>query len=45
VKSIISKIDAELLKKGDTVTLLNVVHDIMEVWTKEITEILIERGK
>jgi hypothetical protein len=34
-----------LRKKGDTVTLLNVVHDIMEVWTKEITEILIERGK
>jgi hypothetical protein len=45
VKSIISKIDAELRKKGDTVTLLNVVHEIMEVWTKEITEILVERGK
>lgn len=40
VKSIISKIDAALRSKGNTITLLNVVHEIMEVWTKEITLIL-----
>jgi hypothetical protein len=43
VRSIISKIDAELRKKGKAVTLLNIVHEIMEVWTKEITIILAER--
>jgi hypothetical protein len=45
VKSIISKIDVSLRKKGNTVTLLNVVHEIMEVWIKEITETLVDREK
>jgi hypothetical protein len=46
VASIISKIDARL-RAGDSgkITLLNIVHEIMDVWTKEITLILKEREK
>lgn len=43
VNLIISKIDKELRTKGNAVTLINIVHEIIEVWTKEITIILQER--
>jgi hypothetical protein len=39
VKAIISKVD-ELRNNGKNITLINIVHEIMEVWTKEITLIL-----
>jgi hypothetical protein len=45
VKSIISKIDRQLKEGGKKITLLNIVHEIMDVWTKEITLILEERTK
>ena len=40
---IISKIDKELRKKGNAITLINIVHEIISVWTKEITIILQKR--
>lgn len=40
VESIISKIDKQLRAGGKTITLINIVHEIMDVWTKEITLIL-----
>lgn len=43
MKSIISKIDNQLRTKGNEITLMNIVHEIMDVWTKEITLILAER--
>jgi hypothetical protein len=45
VKSIITKIDKQLRENSKKVTLINIVHDIMDVWTKEITLILKEREK
>jgi hypothetical protein len=45
VKSIISKIDNQLKAGGNTITLINIVHEIMDVWTNEITLILQERSK
>lgn len=45
VNKIIQTIDNNLKAKGSSVTLLNIVHEIMEVWTKEITNILQERSK
>ena len=45
VNKIIQTIDDNLKKKGSSVTLLNIVTEIMEVWTKEITGILQERSK
>ena len=43
VSLIISKIDKELTIKANALTLINIVHEIIEVWTKEITIILQER--
>jgi hypothetical protein len=45
VRSIISKIDRQLKLTKGKVTLINIVHEIMDVWTKEITLILQEREK
>ena len=45
VRSIISKIDGQLKAKGKSVTLVSIVHEIMDVWTKEITLILEERTR
>lgn len=45
VKSIITKIDKHLRENGKKVTMINIVHEIMEVWTQEITLILKEREK
>lgn len=45
VNKIIQTIDENLKEKGSSVTLLNIVHEVMEVWTKEITSILQERSK
>jgi hypothetical protein len=45
VKSIISKIDQQLKARGDAITLLNIVHEIMDVWTYEITRILQVRAR
>lgn len=45
VNKIIQKIDDNLKEKGSSVTLFNIVTEIMEVWTKEITSILQERSK
>jgi hypothetical protein len=43
VKSIITKIDTQLRKDKKNITLINIVHQIMDVWTNEITLILKER--
>lgn len=45
VRTIISKIDKQLKAGGKNVSLVNIVHEIMDVWTKEITLILEERTK
>lgn len=44
VNKIIQTIDKNIKAKGSSVTLLNIVHEIMEVWTQEITNILQERS-
>lgn len=45
VSKIIEKIEGQLSSKGEKLTLLTVVHEIMDVWTQEITAILQERSK
>lgn len=45
VRTIISKIDKQLKAGGNKISLVNIVHEIMDVWTKEITLILEERTK
>jgi hypothetical protein len=45
VKSIISKIDKQVRSGSNLITLGNIVHEIMDVWTKEITLILQDRAK
>jgi hypothetical protein len=45
VKAIITKIDEQIKKNNQDITLTNIVHEIMDVWTKEITLILNEREK
>jgi hypothetical protein len=46
VKSIIAKIDQSLQekqKKSKNISLGDVVHDIMETWTTEISDIVVKR--
>jgi threonine dehydrogenase-like Zn-dependent dehydrogenase len=45
VRSIISKIDQQVRKGGNAINMGNIVHEIMDVWTKEITLILQDRAK
>ena len=45
VNKIIQTIDNNLKVKSSSVTLFNIVHEIMDVWTKEITDILRERSE
>ena len=45
VNKIIQTIDNNLTVKSSSVTLFNIVHEIMDVWTKEITDILRERSE
>ena len=45
MNAIIAKIDEQIKKNNKDITLANIVHVIMEVWTKEITLILNEREK
>jgi len=34
VKSIISKIDKQVKARGNDITLTNIIHEIMDIWTK-----------
>lgn len=45
VKKIITNIDDRLKKNNTDITLTNIVHEIMDVWTNEITLIVNEREK
>ena len=43
MNKIIQKIEKQLRAGGKKITLLTIVHEIMDVWTQEITLILKER--
>jgi F0F1-type ATP synthase delta subunit len=45
MNSIISHIDERLRSVKKSITLINIVHEITEAWTQEITQILQERFK